>query len=45
MGTETAEQRSSFKLGKRFDIAYFVAKMEMPFTTYPHFSTILQNAK
>ena len=24
------------KLEKLFDIAYFVAKMEMPFTTYPH---------
>ena len=26
----------AFKLEKLFDIAYFVAKMEMPFTTYPH---------
>ncbi|XP_068719463.1 zinc finger protein 862-like [Montipora capricornis] len=26
----------ALKLEKRFDIAYFVAKMEMSFTTYPH---------
>ena len=26
----------ALKLEKLFDIAYFVAKMEMPFTTYPH---------
>ena len=26
----------ALKLEKLFDIAHFVAKLEMPFTTYPH---------